>query len=49
MATLNLVYYRFLRSVQRIASEVGENQVEKTFREQADTLQEAIDGTFFAP
>ncbi len=49
LATLNLIYYKYLRSVERIAAELGENPISQTFQRQADSLRETINRTYFSP
>jgi len=48
LATLNLVYYSYLRSVERTATEVGDAQVSESFGKQADLLRETINHAFLA-
>lgn len=47
LATLNLIYYNFLRSVERCAHLIGEEVIRKSFERQADSLRETIQEVFF--
>jgi alpha-L-rhamnosidase len=49
LATLNMIYYEYLRSTERVAGAVGNRQVEETFRRQADNLKETINRVYFSP
>lgn len=48
LATLNLIYYNFLRSVERCAHFAGDENVRTSFRLQADSLRQAIQEVFYA-
>lgn len=49
LATLNLIYYRFLSSVQQCAGYLGDKEIEADFRRQSETVKEAINKTFWLP
>lgn len=49
LATLNLIYYSFLRSIERVAEAVGDISLSHEIRGQADLLKQTINETFFAP
>jgi hypothetical protein len=49
LATLNMIYYEFLRSVERIAGAVGDKQAAQTFKRQAENLADTINRTYFSP
>ncbi len=48
LATLNLIYYNFLRSVERCAHLIGDDGIRRSFEAQADSLRETIQEVFFA-
>jgi len=47
LATLNLIYYNFLRSVERCAHLIEEEGIRRSFEAQADSLRETIQEAFF--
>ncbi|MGH9325827.1 MAG: family 78 glycoside hydrolase catalytic domain [Terriglobia bacterium] len=48
LATLNVIYYNFLRCVERCAELVKEAGIQNAFKAQADFLQQTIQKVFFA-
>lgn len=48
LATLNLIYYNFLRSVEWCAHLAGNKGIAKSFQAQADSLQQTIQEVFYA-
>ncbi len=48
LATLNVIYYNFLRCVERCAELAQEARVQSNFKTQADSLQQSIQKVFFA-
>lgn len=48
LATLNLIYYNFLRSVERCAHVTGDESIRQSFESQADSLQQTIQKVFYA-
>lgn len=49
LATLNIIYYDFLRSVARVANGIGESEAAASYTRLADVLGETIQRTFYAP
>ncbi|HUZ46812.1 MAG TPA: family 78 glycoside hydrolase catalytic domain [Terriglobia bacterium] len=49
LATLNLIYYSFLRSVEKCAEYDGNEEIRESFSHQADTLKKTINEIFWAP
>jgi len=47
LATLNLIYYQFLRCTERLARQVGDWEQYKRFQSQAEKLAETINDVFF--
>ncbi|MCL4402140.1 MAG: glycoside hydrolase family 78 protein [Acidobacteria bacterium] len=48
LATLNIIYYDFLRSVERTAARVGERDTAARYGREADTLGATIQRTFYS-
>jgi len=49
LATLNLIYYSFLRSVEKCAEFDGNEEIRDRFGRQADSLKETINKVYWAP
>ncbi len=48
LATLNMIYYSFLRSIEKCAQYDGNEAVRKSFSRQADALKETINKVYWA-
>ncbi len=48
LATLNIFYYDFLRSVEHTAATIGNREAEVRYAREADTLKETVQRTFYS-